>query len=76
MAESLVFSKKSELCMLCFPPPCRISNELPPSASKCIYAGFVTRTFAGVEDVIKLNWLPVNKNKSLYDETFPEYLNY
>ena len=40
--------------------------------------------FAGVEDVVKLNWLPVNKNvelnilklvhKSLYDETFPEYL--
>ena len=35
-------------------------------------------------DVVKLNWLPVNKNvelnilksahKSLYDETFPEYL--
>ena len=47
-------------------------------------AGFVTRRFAGVEDVEKLNWLPVNKNvelnivklahKSLYDETFPEYL--
>ena len=46
-------------------------------------AGFVTRRFAGVKDV-KLNWLPVNKNielnilklahKSLYDETFPEYL--
>ena len=37
-----------------------------------------------MEDVAKLNWLPVNKNvelnilklahKSLYDETFPEYL--
>ena len=37
-----------------------------------------------MEDVVKLNWLPVNKNvelnilklahKSLYDETFPEYL--
>ena len=36
-----------------------------------------------MEDVEKLNWLPVNKNvelnivklahKSLYDETFPEY---
>ena len=45
----------------------------------------VTRRFAGVaSDVVKLNWLPVNKNlklnilklthKSLYDETFPEYL--
>ena len=39
-----------------------------------------------MEDVVKLNWLLVNKNvelyvlklthKSLYDETFPEYLNY
>ena len=47
-------------------------------------AGFVTRRFAGVEDIVKLNWLPVNRNvelnilklahKSLYDETFPEYL--
>ena len=47
--------------------------------------GFVTRRFAGVEDVVKLNWLLVNKNvelyvlklthKSLHDETFPEYLN-
>ena len=37
-----------------------------------------------MEDVAKLNWLPVNKNvelnilksthKSLYNETFPEYL--
>ena len=37
-----------------------------------------------MEDVAKLNWLPVNKNvelnmlklthKSLFDETFPEYL--
>ena len=39
-----------------------------------------------MEDVVKLNWLPVSKNvelnilinklahKSLYDETFPEYL--
>ena len=37
-----------------------------------------------MEDVAKMNWLPVNKNvelnilklthKSLYDETFPEYL--
>ena len=39
-----------------------------------------------MEDVVKLNWLPVNKNaelnilklthKSLYDEKFPEYFNY
>ena len=37
-----------------------------------------------MEDVVKLNWLPVNKkvelnilklaHKSLYDETVPEYL--
>ena len=24
------------------------------------YAGFVTRKFAGLEDIIKLNWLPVH----------------
>ena len=39
-----------------------------------------------MEDVVKLNWLPGNKNaelnilklthKSLYDEKFPEYFNY
>jgi len=48
-------------------------------------AGFVTRKFAGLEDIIKLNWLPVKENvefnilklalKSLYDDnSFPEYL--
>ena len=48
-------------------------------------AGFVTRKFAGLEDIIKLNWLPVKENvefnilklahKSLYDKnSFPEYL--
>lgn len=46
---------------------------------------FVTRKFAGLEDLIKLNWLPVKENvefnifklaqKSLYDNnSFPEYL--
>ena len=48
-------------------------------------AGFVTRKFAGLEDIIKLNWLPVKENvefnilklahKSLYgNNSFPEYL--
>ena len=47
-------------------------------------AGFVKRKFAGVEDVAKLNWPPVNKNVKLnllqlthqwlYDKILPEYL--
>ena len=47
-------------------------------------AGFVLSRFAGLEDVAKLNWLPVNEkvevdilelaHKLLYDESFPEYL--
>ena len=68
LAESLVLFKVSYAC----------SVSLQRLQNAC--AGFVTRRFAGVEDVVKLNWLPVNKNvelnirklahKSLYDETF------
>ena len=59
-------------------------NCLQVLQNACV--GFVTRRFAGVEDVVKLNWLLVNNNaelnilklthKSLYDEKFPEYFNY
>ena len=72
------------------PYACSVVQPLPAFQVKRLQrlqnacAGFVTRRFAGVEDVVKLNWLPVNKNvelnilklahKSLYDETFSEYL--
>ena len=62
--------------MLCFPPPPAFQmNCLQALQNACV--GFVTRRFAGVEDVVKLSWLLVNKNvelnilklahKSLYD---------
>ena len=83
LAESLALSKANYTCSVFHPPPAFQLKRLQRLQNAC--AGFVTRRFAGVEDVVKLNWLPVNKNvelnilklarKSLYNETFPEYLN-
>ena len=83
LAESLVLSKVNYACTVFHPLPAFQMKHLQRLQNAC--AGFVTRRFAGVEDVVKLNWLLVNKNielnvlkltnKSLYDETFPEYLN-
>ena len=72
------------------PYACSVVQPLPAFQVKRLQrlqnacAGFVTRRFAGVEDVVKLSWLLVNKNvelnilklahKSLYDETFSEHL--
>ena len=82
LAESLVLSKVNYACSVFHPLPEFQMKRLQRLQNAC--AGFVTRRFAGVEDVVKLNWFPVNKNvelntlklahKSLYDETFPEYL--
>ena len=67
--------------LLGLPYACSVFHPLPAFQLKRLQrlqnacAGFVTRRFAGVEDVVKLNCLPVNKNvelklahKSLYDE--------
>ena len=82
LAESLVLSKVNYACSVFHPLPAFQMKRLQRLQNAC--AGFVTRSFAGVEDVVKLNWLPVNKkvelnilklaHKSLYDETVPEYL--
>ena len=82
LAESLVLSKVNYACSVFHPLPAFQMKRLQRLQNAC--AGFVTRRFAGVEDVAKCNWLPVNKNvelnilklahKSLYDEMFPEYL--
>ena len=82
LAESLVLSKVNYACSVFHPLPAFQMKLLQRLRNVC--AGFVTRRFTGVEDIVKLNWLPVNKNvelnilksahKSLYDETFPEYL--
>ena len=82
LEESLVLSKVNYACSVFHPLPAFQMKRLQRLQNAC--AGFVTRRFARVEDVLKLNWLPVNENvelnilklahKSLYDETFPEYL--
>ena len=69
-------------CSVVHPLPAFQLQRLQRLQNAC--AGFVTRRFAGVEDAAKLNWLPVNTNvelnilnlahKSLYDESFSEYL--
>ena len=82
--ESSVLSKVNYAFSVFHPLPAFQMKGLQGLQNAC--PGFVTRKFAGVEDVVKLNWLPVNKNvelnilklthKSLYDETFPEYLKF
>ena len=83
LVESLVLSKLNYACT--------VFHLLPVYQEKCLQrlqnacAGFVTRKFAGLQDIIKLNWLPIKENveinilklahKSLYDNnSFPEYL--
>ena len=82
LAESLVLSKVNYACSVFHPLPAFQMKRLQRLQNAC--PGFITRRFARVEDVLKLNWLPVNENvelnilklahMSLYDETFPEYL--
>lgn len=83
LAEGLVLSKLNYACTVFHPLPVYLEKRLQCLQNVC--AGFVTRTFAGLEDIIKLNWLPVKENvefnilklahKSLYDNnSFPEYL--
>ena len=84
LLESSVLSKVNYAFSVFHPLPAFQMKGLQGLQNAC--PGFVTRKFAGVEDVVKLNWLPVNKNvelnilklthKSLYDETFPEYLKF
>lgn len=83
LAEALVLSKLNYACTVFHPLPVYLEKRLQRLQNAC--AGFVTRKFAGLEDLIKLNWLPVKENvefnilklaqKSLYDNnSFPEYL--
>ena len=83
LAESLVLSKLNYACTVFHPLPVYLVKRLQRLQNAC--AGFVTRKFVGLEDIIKLNWLPVKENvefnilklahKSLYDNnSFPEYL--
>ena len=83
LAESLVLSHLNYACTVFYPLPVYQEKRLQRLQNAC--AGFVTRKFACLEDIIKLNWLPVKENvefnilklahKSLYDKNcFPEYL--
>ena len=83
LVESLVLSKLNYACTVFHPLPAYQEKRLQRLQNAC--AGFVTRKFAGLEDIIKLNWLPVKENvefnilklahKSLYgNNSFPEYL--
>jgi len=54
LVESLVLSKLNYACT---------EKRLQRLQNAC--AGFVTRKFEGLEDIIKLNWLPVKENDIL-----------
>ena len=76
LAESLVLSHLNYACTVFYPLPVYQEKRLQRLQNAC--AGFVTRKFAGLEDIIKVNWLPVKENvefnvfklahKSLYDK--------
>ena len=53
LAESLVLSKVNYACTVFHPLPAFQMKHLPRLQNAC--AGFVTRRFAGVEDVVKQN---------------------
>ena len=57
---SLVLLKLNYTCTIFHPLPAYQETRLQRLQNAC--AGFVTRKFAGLEDIIKLNWLPVKKN--------------
>ena len=61
LAESLVLSKVNYVCSV-FHPLLAFQMKRPQRLRNSC-AGFVR--FAGVEDVVKLHWLPVNKNIEL-----------
>ena len=80
LAESLVLSKLNYACTVFHPLPVYLVKRLQRLQNAC--AGFVTRKFGGLEDIINLNWLPVKESvefnilklayKSLYDNnSFP-----
>ena len=83
LVESLDLSKLNYACTVFHPLPVYQEKRLQCLQNAC--AGFVIKTFAGLQGIIKLNWLPVKENvefnilklahKSLYDNnSFPEYL--
>ena len=83
LAESPVLSHLNYASTVYYHLPVYQEKRLQRLQNAC--AGFVTRKFADLEDIIKLNWLPVKENvefnilklahKSLYDKnSFPEYL--
>ena len=61
--ESSVLSKVNYACSVFHPLPAFQMKFQQGLHNAC--PGFVTRKFAGVEEVVKLNWLPVNKNVEL-----------
>ena len=84
LVENLVLSKLNYTFTLFHPLPVYQEKRLQHLQNVC--AGFVlTRKSGGIEDIIKLNWLPVKANvefhvlklahESLYDNnSFLEYL--
>ena len=57
LVESLVLSKLNYACTVFHPLPVYQEKCLQRLQNVC--AGFVTKKFAGPQDIIKLNWLPV-----------------
>ena len=82
LVESLVLSKLDYGCVVCYPLPDYQMKRLKRVQTTC--ASYVLGRYAVLEDLQKLNWLPIIERrdlallkitrKALYDDTWPEYL--
>ena len=82
LVESLVMSKLDYGCVVFSPLP---EYQMKwPQKVQTTCAGYLLRRYAVLEDLQKLNWLPIIKrrdlallkitHKSLYDDVWPDYL--
>ena len=82
LLESLVMSKLDYGCVIFYPLPDYQMKWLKRVQTTC--AGYVLGRYAVLEDLQKLNWLPILKrrelallkitHKALYDVAWPDYL--
>ena len=82
LVESLVISKLDYGCVVFYPLPDYQMKRLQRVQTTC--AGYVLGRYAVLEDLQKLNWLPILKrrelalliisHKALYDVAWPDYL--
>ena len=84
LVESLVLSKLDYGCVVFYPLPDYQMKRLQRVQTTC--ASYVLGRYAVLEDLQKLNWLPIIErrdlamlkvtHKALYDDTWPEFYQF